>query len=47
MSVCTLSAKIKNFDFFDFVTKYYYVLHEIILNIFVKKFLRSFVCLFD
>jgi len=33
--------------FLDFGTKYAYFLHEIIFNIFVKKFLRSFVSLFN
>jgi len=33
--------------FLDFVTKYAYFLHEIICNICVKNFLRSFVFLFN
>jgi len=33
--------------FKDFLTKYAYFLHEIIFNIIMKKFLRSFFCLFN
>src|SRR6218665_293610 len=33
--------------FLDFVTKYAYLLHEIIFNIFVKKFLNSFCFLIE
>jgi len=40
-----------NFQFMkflsDFVTKSAYVLHKIILNICLKTFLRSLVCLFN
>jgi len=33
--------------FLDFVSKYAYFLLEVIFNICVKKFLRSFVCLLN
>ena len=48
MSLWTLFVKIKIYEIcLDFVTKYAYYLHEIIFNIFVTKFLRSYVPLFN
>jgi len=39
--------KFKYKNLLDFLTKYAYFLHKVVFNIFVNKFLSSFVCLFN